>query len=96
MQRRRPPTFGEPINSSSNNHRSLFSIFNSWDRDVTLKKDRMIEMGMSSKGFVEALCSVAVYQQPSPYFSLDETLEYLLIKIMQNKQQNNEGEGIDE
>ena len=66
----------------------FFSTFNSWatnNRRVGRMQDernRNSDIGLTAKSFVEALCSVAVYQQPSPYYSMDESLEYLLQTVM--------------
>ena len=61
----------------------LFQKFCSWD--LSKKKSRHHshdqkgdESGLTSKAWVEALCAVAVYQQPCPYLSVDEALEYFL------------------
>jgi hypothetical protein len=68
----------------------LFAMFDSWNekknnRIIVDERSRHSEVGLTSKGFVEALCTVAVYQQPSPYYSLDQSLEYLLQNVMAGK-----------
>ena len=60
---------------------ALFQRFCSWDgsRKKRVAGDRHAsDDGLSSKAWVEALCTVAKFQQPCPYLSLDEALEYFL------------------
>ena len=60
---------------------ALFRRFCSWDdsKKKRVAGDRQAsDAGLSSKAWVEALCTVARFQQPCPYLSLDEALEYFL------------------
>ena len=68
----------------------LFQRFCSWDKSKKKPRHHSYDQNgheyvLTSKAWIEALCAVAVYQQPSPYLSLDEALEYLLQHILGGK-----------
>ena len=67
---------------------ALFQKFCSWDdsKKKRIAGDRHTsDAGLTSKAWVEALCTVAKFQQPCPYLSLDEALEYFLENILGGK-----------
>ena len=65
----------------------LFLKFSSWDDSKKKRHDdrQASDAGLNAKAWVEALCTVARYQQPCPYLSLDEALEYFLEKNLGGK-----------